>query len=67
MARLGVDRTVLAKILNHVDRSVTGRYDTHTYVPEKRAALERWARKLEAIISGKDTDTKVVEFAEHRQ
>ncbi|MCH7942167.1 MAG: tyrosine-type recombinase/integrase, partial [Proteobacteria bacterium] len=54
MASLGVDRTVLAKILNHVDRSVTGRYDTHTYVPEKRAALERWARKLEAIISGKD-------------
>lgn len=67
MASLGVDRTVLAKILNHVDRSVTGRCDTHTYVPEKRAALEHWARKLEAIISGKDTDTKVVEFAEHRQ
>ena len=66
MASLGVDRTVLAKILNHVDRSVTGRYDTHTYVPEKRAALERWGRKLEEIISGKDTDKKVVELAEHR-
>lgn len=67
MTALGVDRTVLAKILNHVDRSVTGRYDTYTYVPEKRAALNRWARKLEAIISGKDADKKVVELAEHRQ
>ena len=67
MARLGVDRTVLAKILNHVDSSVTGRYDTYTYVPEKRAALDRWARKLEAIISGAGVDKQVVELAEHRQ
>ena len=66
MASLGVDRTVLAKILNHVDRSVTGRYDTHTYVPEKRAALERWGRKLEAIISGKLAPSKIVELAERR-
>ena len=66
MASLGVDRTVLAKILNHVDRSVTGRYDTHSYIPEKRAALERWGRKLEEIVSGKGTPSKVVELAERR-
>jgi len=66
MASLGVDRTVLSKILNHVDSSVTGRYDTHTYIPEKRAALERWGRKLEELVSGKLDPSKVVELAELR-
>ncbi len=67
MAALGIDRLVLSKILNHVDRSTTGIYDTHRYVDEKRAALERWGRKLEAIISGEPAPGKVVELAEHRQ
>ena len=67
MAALGVDRTVLAKVLNHVDRSVTGRYDTHAYVPEKRAALERWGRKLEEIVAGKSSPSKVVELPMRRQ
>jgi integrase len=66
MAAMGVDRTVLARVLNHVDRGVTGRYDTHSYIPEKRAALERWARKLEELVSGKSAPSKVVELAEHR-
>ena len=52
MAGLGVNRLVLSKVLNHVDRSVTGRYDTFHYTDEKRAALERWGRKLEEIIMG---------------
>ena len=67
MAALGVDRTVLSRVLNHVDRSVTGRYDTHAYIPEKRAALELWARKLEAIVAGAPpAGDKVVELAERR-
>ncbi|MCH8998034.1 MAG: phage tail assembly chaperone [Proteobacteria bacterium] len=65
MAALGVDRTVLARVLNHVDRSVTGRYDAYSYLDEKRAALERWGRKLEAIITGEAA--KVVELAERRK
>ena len=65
MAALGVDRTALARVLNHVDRSVTGRYDAYSYLDEKRAALERWGRKLEAIITGEAA--KVVELAERRQ
>ena len=66
MAAMGVDRTVLAKVLNHVDSGVTGRYDTHSYIPEKRSALERWGRKVEAIITGEPANKKVVELAEHR-
>ena len=67
MASLGVDRLVLSKVLNHVDRSVTGIYDTHRYVDEKRAALERWGRRLEEIISGETAPAKVVELAERRK
>ncbi len=62
MAALGVDRTVLAKVLNHVDSSVTARYDTHSYIPEKRAALERWGRRLQEIVSGRDAPSTVVEL-----
>jgi len=62
MAAMGVDRTVLEKVLNHADGGVIGRYDTHSYIPEKRAALERWGRRLQEIISGKPTYTTVVEL-----
>ena len=40
----GTSREVLRQILNHVDRSVTARYDRHRYDKEKREALERWVR-----------------------
>ena len=62
MAALGVERLTLSKVLNHVDRSVTGRYDTHHYIDEKRAALERWGRKLKEIVSGTSVPSKVVEL-----
>jgi hypothetical protein len=48
---LGVTRLVVKKILNHVDRDVTAIYDRHGYDAEKRAALEAWARRVEAIAS----------------
>ena len=67
MAALGVDRTALARVLNHVDRSVTGRYDAHPYLDEKRAALERWGLKLQEIITGEPAPSQVVELAEHRK
>ena len=53
MARLGYDRTLIAKVLNHAsedNRSVTGLvYDRHDYEIEKRAALERWAAHIEKL------------------
>ncbi len=67
MAALGVDRTALARVLNHVDRSVTGRYDAHSYLDEKRAALDRWGRKLQEIITGELAPSQVVELAERRK
>ncbi len=46
----GVSRFVMERILNHIDGSITGRYDLHEYDSEKQQALETWERKLKAIL-----------------
>jgi integrase len=59
MAKLGVDRTVLGKILNHKglagDSQVTAIYDRYSYTPQKRQALNRWSGKLQQIIEEQET------------
>jgi integrase len=57
----GVPRLTVSKILNHKDRGITAVYDRHTYDPEKRAALDWWAVKLQAIIDNR-VDRKVLAF-----
>jgi integrase len=49
MGRLGVPRFIVGKVLNHADRSVTGVYDRHEYLDEKRQALERWAQYIDSL------------------
>lgn len=49
MGRLGISRFIIGKVLNHADRSVTGIYDRHAYVEEKRHAMEAWAQYLESL------------------
>lgn len=55
MAQLGIERTVLGKILNHKtlsgDSKVTAIYDRHDYKNEKTEALEKWSIKLGAIVN----------------
>jgi hypothetical protein len=46
----GTSREVLRQILNHVDRSVTARYDRYRYDNEKREVLEGWAATLRNIM-----------------
>lgn len=50
LAEMGVNRTVLGKILNHKglsgDSSVTAIYDRYDYLDEKRDALMMWSVKL---------------------
>ena len=53
MAKLGVDRVVIGKVLNHAESEVTAIYDRHRYDAEKRRALELWAQRLVAIIEGR--------------
>lgn len=59
LAKLKVDRLIIKLILNHSDKSVTAAYDQYSYDDEKRQALAKWDRKLQAIIGG-EVPAKVV-------
>ncbi|WP_313454115.1 integrase arm-type DNA-binding domain-containing protein [Brevundimonas sp.] len=54
IGRYGVTRLVVGYLLGHTAKEgawVTGIYDRHSYLPEKRAALDLWARHLEGLES----------------
>lgn len=55
MARMGTDRTVLGKVLNHKglsgDSAITAIYDRYKYLDEKREALAVWEIVLEYIVN----------------
>ena len=51
MARLGISTELIGRVLNHApERTVTGIYDRHSYLDEKRRALDTWERKLLSVI-----------------
>ena len=56
MAELGVEPIVLGHVANHVGTTkagvTLGVYVKHTYSSEKRHALDLWADRLAAIVSG---------------
>ncbi len=54
MTGAGIPRLTVAKILNHAESGVTAVYDRHSYIPEMRVALEKWAGELEAIAKKKE-------------
>ena len=56
MARMGVSRLVIGKILNHADTGVTAIYDRSTYDREKRDALLAWGDRLEAIVNASEEE-----------
>ena len=55
LQRLGFPLQVVEAVLNHVGSraGIVGVYQRHTFDKEKRAALNAWARHVEAIVSGK--------------
>ena len=53
MTALGINRLVVAKILNHAESGVTAIYDRHSYDAEKRHAMDVWASHLESILGDK--------------
>ncbi|NJL26400.1 MAG: tyrosine-type recombinase/integrase [Thermoanaerobaculia bacterium] len=63
MTSMGIPRLVVSKILNHAESGITAVYDRHGYDAEKRDALERWAAKLEEILSGGRVTDRVASFA----
>jgi integrase len=54
MAKAGIPRLVVKKVLNHVDSDITAIYDRHSYDDEKCQALETWKRDLLLITTGKN-------------
>jgi integrase len=56
MAGIGILPHVIEAVLNHVSghkAGVAGVYNRATYLPEKTAALTRWADHLQSIVTGK--------------
>jgi integrase len=50
LGKLGEARFVISRVLNHADSSVTGIYDRHAYLAQKRHALEKWGNYLGTLI-----------------
>jgi integrase len=53
LAELGTPQLTIQKILGHRVPGTIAVYDRHGYLPEMRAALERWERRLKAIVAGR--------------
>ena len=50
LGKLGTSRFIIGRVLNHADRTVTGIYDRHEYLEEKRRALDAWGTYLGNLI-----------------
>ena len=49
ITKLGYDRSLMKRIINHKDSGATASYDLYSYYDEKRDALQKWADKLDEI------------------
>ncbi|WP_454019844.1 site-specific integrase [Azospirillum sp. Marseille-Q6669] len=55
LARLGVPLTTISRVLNHAEGGVTRIYARHSYLPEKREALEAWGSRITNLLrNGED-------------
>jgi integrase len=55
MGKLRISRFAISRVLNHADSSVTGIYDRHEYLDEKRQALDSWAAHLQRLLDDPPT------------
>lgn len=65
LQKMGIDREVRAHLLSHGrTKGVQGKhYERYDFLAEKRAALEKWARHLERVISGKSAKVVAIKGA----
>jgi hypothetical protein len=55
MAELGIAPHVIELVVNHVSgvrAGVAGTYNRSEQMPERKAALERWAAHVEGLVTG---------------
>lgn len=53
LAALGVDPFIAERCLNHKIKGVEGIYNRHDYFDERKAALNEWAKLLQALEDGR--------------
>jgi integrase len=66
MTGMGISEFDVGKVRHHTSResrSMTARYNHHTYDREKRRTLELWNARLSEIIAGKPSASNLVEHA----
>jgi integrase len=63
LAKLGVARFIVARVLAHTDTTITGIYDRHEYQSEKKQALERWAAHVTGLLQPQTAETAEAETA----
>ncbi len=51
MAELGIPEIVCERVLNHAPRGLPGIYNRHEYQAEKADALDRWAQRVNEIVT----------------
>jgi integrase len=49
MAKLGVPETIAERVINHIPPGIVKVYDLHSYLDEKRDALNKWAAHVESV------------------
>jgi integrase len=62
MARLGVQPHCIEALLNHVSGTlspVAQIYNRHSYLPEARAAIERWETHVAALVAAHNAERKI--------
>jgi integrase len=65
LQKIGVRLEVTEAALNHVSGSragIVGVYQRHSWADEKRAALEAWAARLDAIVAGVEPASNVTKL-----
>ena len=60
LAELGVSPFIGELILAHTQKGVHATYDRHTYDDQKRDALERWEKRLLAIVAAEPLAANIV-------
>ena len=59
MTKIGVPQLHVEKVLNHSTGDIAEAYERHDYLPEKRAALEKWGEHLTALLASDAKARKV--------
>jgi integrase len=51
LASIGIPQEIINRTLNHAQGPITSTYNRYEYIAEKRDALQRWADRLEEIVT----------------